>query len=94
MLLPYRSPIDEPPAGTGGVLRGAAAIFIAGLSVLMGAPGVEWLLKEGNTHRETGRIIIACVIVFLGLGGLTVAVMTARDYLSGRNARPRQRGRP
>jgi hypothetical protein len=87
--LDYRPPVDTPTVTTGGALQGAAAICIAGFSVLMGAPGVAWLVSELPRRglREPGRVAVACVIVLLGVGGLVAAIVTARDCLSRRNRR-------
>ena len=88
--LGYRSPADEPGLRPGSVVQGAVAICLACFAVLIGVPGVAWIFSEliysdRGFRRETYRIYIACAIVLLSLGGLYMAIATARDYLSGRN---------
>jgi hypothetical protein len=74
------------------VLKGAIAICLAAFSLLMGAPGVWVLLDElGQRRTEPGKVAAGCVVILLALVALAAAVITSRDYLSGRNARRRQR---
>ena len=92
-MLAYRAPTEDPQLGTGGVLKGAIAICLAGFSLLMGTPGVIALRDElSRPQSEGGKVAAGCLVILLALVALAAAVITAGDYLSGRNARcPRRR---
>src|SRR3954463_754352 len=92
--LGYRAPQDDPRVGAGSVLQAAVAICLGGASLLMVVPGLIGLLNEISRPRWEGpRVAAGFAVVLLALGGLAASAVTARDYLSGRNARRRQRRR-
>jgi formate hydrogenlyase subunit 3/multisubunit Na+/H+ antiporter MnhD subunit len=90
--LAYRAPTEDPQLGAGGVLKGAIAICLAGLLLLMAAPGV-WVLLDELPHQKMDgdKVMGGLAVILLALVALAAAVITARDYLFGRNARRRQR---